>query len=903
MRNSIVKLKFNETQILQTQCSNICKLNYPAKSGGYNTPKLALGFIPVILHFRFRRHHQEKLFLKVCGIVVICLFIGSCANLMNWHFKGKLDASNGNVTLAGLKETVTVRRDAYGIPFVEAKNMEDMAMAVGFVHASDRLAQMIGMKLISEGRLVEMAGPSVLDLDIYMRTMNLRSVAENLYRNITPENRLLLERYSDGVNAYLDQHKDKLPPSLALAGYAPEPWKPIDSIKIFTLVNLGLSFNLHEEIAALNIAQTVGAQKAAWLFPIYPDEPIPFDEAGKLKGVDLNRAAGSIKQLAELQPLLSSVGLSGFAASNNWAISKERTKNGASIFCNDMHLPLSMPSMWNMIHIRCGAYDVAGMSIAGAPIVVAGYNGHIAWGMTMVMDDNQDLFLEQLKNVNGKLHYLYKGEWLPAAEHKEVFNVKGKTPITLTFYDTVHGPLVNEALKKEPIHFIQAKSIDLAYGVALSWAFATKDDDSLNAFFKLSSAGSVEEAIPIIKRIGAIPLNMVFADKDNIAWQVIGNYPVRAKGRGLLPSPGWTGEYDWTGLLDTNVLPNLKNPPDGFIGTANHRSVPKDYPYILSSSWYWPERAERIVQMASATDKHTTKTSMDMQLDTYSLFVPKLKDVILKGTLTADIMKEIGSWKDEKKAAAARLALTLLQDFNGDMKADSKEAALMGAFLNCATKNIFLDELGPVDSRAWKSFLIINNESYNATCDHLLVRGDESPFWDDINTPEKETKAQIIALSLADAVAFLESTSGNDPGKWKWGAMNTYTWETDTSQMAPHLGFIERTALKSLWSYFNRGPYPAGGDIFTLNVSMYMMGKDFNTWLIPSMRMIIDFSQEEPMLAVNSSGQSDNPSSPHYDDGIKAWREGKYIPFPFKEAAVNAQYKDVLQLNPSAIRQ
>ena len=897
MQNSIERLKLKKRSAL-----NFVSRTIP-HSGGYNTPKLALGFIPVILHFRFRRHYDEKNILKVCGIIAVCLLLGSCTTLIDRHFKGKLDASQGNITLAGLKETVTVRRDAYGIPFVEAKNMEDMAMAVGYVHASDRLAQMIGMKLISEGRLAEMAGPAVLNLDIYMRTMNLRGAAETLYKNVNPENLRLLEFYSKGVNAYLDQHKDKLPPGLALAGYKPEAWKPIDSVKIFALVNFGLSFNLHEEIAALNIAQAVGAEKSAWLLPIYPDEPIAFDEAAKLKGVDLNKAAESVAGIAGLQPLLSSVGLSGTAASNNWAISKERTKNGASIFCSDMHLPLSMPSMWNMIHIRCGTYDVAGMSIAGAPIVVAGYNGHIAWGMTMVMADNQDLFLEQLKNVNGKLHYLYKGEWLPAAEHKEVFNIKGKSPVTLTFYDTVHGPLMNEALKKEPIHVIQAKSIDLPYGVALSRTVPTADDDSMNAFFQLSFASSVDEAIPIIKRIRSIPLNMVFADKDNIAWQVIGNYPVRAKGRGLMPSPGWTGEYDWTSLLDTAVLPNLKNPPAGFIGTANHRTVPKNYPYILSSSWYWPERAERIIQMASATDKHTTQTNMDMQMDTYSLFVPKLKDVILKGELAGDIMKEIGSWKDEKKATRARLALTMLQGFNGDMKADSKEAALMGAFLNCATKNIFLDELGPVDSKAWKSFLIVNNESYNATCDHLLVRGDESPFWDDINTPEKETKAQIIARSLADAVAFLESTSGNDPGKWSWGALHTYTWETDTSQMAPHLGFIERMALKSLWSYFNRGPYPAKGDIFTLNVSNYMMGKDFNTWLIPSMRMIVDFSQEEPMLAVNSSGQSDNPSSPHYDDGIKAWRDGKYIPFPFKDAAVKDQYQDVMQFNPSAIRQ
>jgi acyl-homoserine-lactone acylase len=851
------------------------------------------------LHFRFRIHHYQKFFSTVCVIAVICLFTGGCTNIMHGHFKGRLDASHGNITLAGLKETATVSRDDYGIPFIEAKTMEDMAMTVGYVHASDRLAQMMGMKLISEGRLAEMAGPSVLNLDIYMRNMNLKVAAEALYKNVSAENRLLLKRYSDGVNAYLRLHKDRLPPGLTLAGYEPEPWEPVDSLKIFALLNLGLSFNLSEEIATLNIAQAVGAQKAAWLLPIYPDEPIAFDESAKLRAIDLNKAAVSLTRLAKLQALLRSVGLSGIAASNNWAVSRERTKGGASIFCNDMHLPLSMPSMWNMLHIKCGAYDVAGMSIAGAPVIVAGYNGRIAWGMTMVMADNQDLFLEQLKRIDGKLYYLYQGQWMPAIERQEVFKVKGKLPVTFTFHETVHGPLMNEALKKDPLHLLQAKSIDIPYGVALARTVPDGNDDSMNAFFQLSSAGSVDEAIPIIKRIRSIPLNMVFADKDNIAWQVIGNYPVRAKGRGLMPSPGWTGEYDWTGLLDTNLLPNLKNPSAGFIGTANHRTVPKNYPYILSSSWYWPERAERIVQMASATNQHTIKTMMDMQLDTYSLFVPKFKEVILKGVLAGEIIKEIGDWKDENKVAQARFVLEILQSFHGDMQPDSKEAALMGAFFHSVTKNIFLDELGPVDSKAWESFLLVNNESYNATCDHLLVRGDESPFWDDIHTSGKETKAQMIARSLADAVAFLESTSGSQPDQWKWGALHTSTWETDTFKMAPHLGFIERMALKSLWSYFNRGPYPAGGDIFTLNVSMYMMGQDFDTWLIPSMRMIVDFSREEPMLAVNSSGQSDNPSSAHYDDGIKAWRDGRYLPFPFMKENVKARYKDVMILQPS----
>jgi len=415
----------------------------------------------------------------------------------------------------------------------------------------------------------------------------------------------------------------------------------------------------------------------------------------------------------------------------------------------------------------------------------------------------------------------------------------------------------------------------------------------------LSFAHSVDEAFPIIRGIRAIPLNMVFADRDNIAWQVIGNYPLRSKGRGLMPSPGWSGEYDWKGLLGEEALPNLKNPAAGFVATANHRTIPKDYPYVLSSSWYWPERAERIAQMIQATEPHTTKTNKAMQLDSFSLFVPKLKNLLFQGKLSTEILQEIANWKDEHKRAQARIALELLKNFDGNMSKDSPEAALVGAFMNSATLNIFMDELGPDDSPAWRSFILVNNENYNATCDHLLVRGDESPFWDDQRTPEKETKAKIVAVSLADAVSFLERTLGKSSDQWQWGKLHTYTWETDTSQMSRHFSWIERTALRRMWHYFNRGPYPASGDVFTLNVSAYLMGKNFDTWLIPSMRMIVDFSQEEPLCAVNSSGQSDHPSSPHYDDGITAWREGRYIPFPFGEAAVKSQYNQVLHLVPA----
>ncbi len=830
-------------------------------------------------------------------LAVALLLTGSCASVADRHFQGTVDAVTGSLPLPGLRQPVTVRRDSFGIPYVEAATMEDLAMAAGYVHASDRLSQMTGFRLMATGRLAEMAGDPLLELDVYMRTLGLERIAAAMLATISPRNRQLLDRYCAGVNAYLDSHRDNLPPDLALARYTPEPWRPLDSALVFCLVNLALSFNVYEEIATLNVAQAVGIEKSAWLLPVYPDEPLPFKEAAKLAGVDLKKASEAVAGCMQQQQMLASLGIKGAAASNNWAIAGGKTCGAASILANDTHLMLTLPSMWNMMHLKCGTFDTAGITLAGGPLVVAGYNGSIAWGMTMVMADNQDLFLEQLQMKDGRLHYLSEGRWIPTTERTETFRIRGKDPVTRVIRETRHGVLLNDALRNDPTQFFQPVPLDLSYGVALQWAALSGNDKTFDSLFALNSARSVDEAFAHVKSIRSIALNMVFADRGSIGWQVTGNYPVRKKGTGFLPSPGWTGEYDWTGLLDPAVLPWAKNPSEGFIGTANNRTVGKDYPHVLSSSWYWPERAERIARMAAAPG-HTLKTSMDMQLDIVSLFALRLRDLYLTGRLATDMEREVESWKDPGKRARVLLGLDVLEDFDGSMSVDSGGAALVGAILHCATRNIFLDDLGPETSRTWKAFLVINNESYNATCDHILVRGDESPFWDDVTTPEKETKARILARSLLDAVMLLEKRMGGNYRDWRWGTLHTYLWETESSRMAPNMGIAERTALRLLRPYHSRGPFPAPGDYFTLNVAGYTMGRDFDTWLIPAMRIIVDFSLDEPLFGVNSTGQSDNPSSPHFDDAITTWRQGKYLPFPFRPEAVRAQYRNVLVLTP-----
>jgi acyl-homoserine-lactone acylase len=835
-----------------------------------------------------------RFFSRICRfqilavlIIILCLTISGCAPILNTAFKKSLPPLEGEQIVPGISQKVTVKRDNMGIPLIEAANMDDLIFTEGYVSAYDRFTQMEGFRLVGKGRLSELLGPAALEMDIYLRSLNIKQVAESIYMNASPDLRHKLELYSNGVNAYLASVP--LPTTLKMAGHKPETWKPIDSAYVFVVLTLGLGQNLHEEIDILNVAQKVDADKLAWLFPIYPDEPLPFEEMKKLKGLDLSSTAGDIEHLAEVVSQVNKILVPETAASNNWVVSGSITKSGKPIFANDTHLPLTLPSIWLMMHLKSPEIEGAGVALAGAPGIIAGYNGHTASGMTMVMADNQDLFLEKLKQEADGLYYLYQDKWYKADSRIETFKVKGqKDLVTRTFYETRHGVLLNNVLTDEPRHELVPRPLKHNMGIALSWA-VRETDHTMDTFFKVMQAQTVDEIIKYTSaETSIIPLNMVMADDKDIAWQVTGRYPLRKNGRGLCPSPGWTGEYDWQGFLDPKLHPAAKNPAKGYIGTANHRTIPIDFPYTISSSWYYPDRAQRIDEMMAGVKDYTVENAKAMQRDVKSPFVDVLKAALLDEQ-TVQEMRSV--WANSPKKQSAEKALEILRNFDGYMKTDSQGAAIVGSFMFALNKNLFADELGGTESRAYKSLMEAFLLKYSALHDHLTERGKQSPFW-------KGKRNQIIAQTMLDAIDVLEDKCGKDPETWRWGKMHTYFWKTDATMFADHMGFVEKTGVKFLSGYFDRGPFPAPGDHTTLNVTGHHLGKDFDVWLIPEMRLIADFGSDEPLIGINSSGQSDNPSSPFYDDGITAFREGKYQPFPFKPENVQKQYTKVLTLLP-----
>ena len=806
-------------------------------------------------------------FLPRFGVAAAVAGVLSLTGCQTWNAQDTLPPTSGVQPLKGLAQNVSVRRNAMGMPLIESNSFHDALFALGYVHASDRINQMVTLRLLAQGRLAEMSGASMLDADRYMRAVNLKKSAGELYKASSPRLKRFFEVYARGVNAYLFRYADKLPGDLASSGYKPEYWKPEDSALIFCLLNFSQSANLPEEIASLVLAQTVTTDKLAWLTPSAPDENLPMAEVDKLQGIKLNGQIPGLNELSNASEQLAAMNLLGASTSNNWAIAPQRSRSDKSLLASDSHGPLAAPSLWSFVQIHAPKYQAAGVTVAGLPMVLGGFNGKVAWSATSVFGDNQDLFLEKIRRQGSSLTYEVNGKWQPLGVRNETYFVKGQRPIREAVYETRHGALLNSA---------QAAAQGTGFGLALQTPSFT-DDKSLDAFFDLSRAQTAERASDASREIRAIALNLVFADASNIGWQVTGRFPNRREGEGLLPSPGWEGRYDWDGYADPMLHPYDQDPAQGWLGTANQRVIPHGYGMQLSNSWAAPERGERLAEMAGS-GKQDGRSMIAMQYDQTTTFAAKLKKMFEAPGMAQPLKQAIDALPEADRSKA-REAYTRLMAFDGKLSPTSADAAIYELFLQESMKQIFLDELGPQSSPAWKAFIANGDLSYAAQADHLLGRED-SPFWDDARTPQKEDKPAILARSLAAAITAGDSQLGGDHKAWQWGKLHRYEWKNVNGQTV-------------------RGPIAAGGDHTTLNTAAFAWGQDFNTTRAPSMRFIVDFGQSEPLMGQNGTGQSGNPVSPNYLNGIDPWLKGQYIGLPMQPQNFDRVYgKTRLTLTP-----
>ena len=580
---------------------------------------------------------------------------------------------DGEIKITGLDGPVGIYRDKMGIPHIYASSTHDLFFAQGYVHAQDRFWQMDFWRHIGSGRLSEMFGEGQVNTDSFLRTLGWRQVAEKEYEMLSPESKATIDSFTEGVNAYI---QERGPVELSLEyliltgvlnpDYKIEPWTPVNSLTWGKAMAWDLGGNMDDEIERAILLKTLTSEQLKELYPGYPEdypvivpaieENIIMDAGGQKPNsiADFNSMNLNLQAVADKLKLMeSALGPTGpDIGSNSWVVSGALTTTGKPFLANDMHLGIQMPSIWYQNSLHClpkneaCPFDVTGFSFPGVPGVMAGHNDRVAWGFTNLGPDVQDLYIEKVNPENPD-QYEVNGEWVDFEIRKETIKVGGGDPVELTVRISRHGPVISDtfgALKDnvdpeknpEATPFKDKSGVELPenYVIALAWTALTPNSP-FEAIWGFDKSQNWEE-FRAAARMWTVPAqNLVYADVDgNIGYQTPGTIPIRTKGDGTLPVPGWTGEYEWDGYIPFDQLPFAFNPKSGFIVTANNQANPRDYPYLITMDWDYGQRAARIVDMIeNAPAKIDAAYIQDMHGDSLNLNAETLMPILLSVTL------------------------------------------------------------------------------------------------------------------------------------------------------------------------------------------------------------------------------------------------------------------------------
>jgi penicillin G amidase len=738
-----------------------------------------------------------------------------------------LPKTDGQIAVAGLDAAVEIKRDSHGIPTIVAKSDRDAAFALGFVHAQDRLFQMDAMRHYGAGRLSEWLGAATLPVDRFTRTLGLYRLAEQQYGLLSPELRAVLDAYAAGVNAYLGQHRGAWPIEYYLLRTAPEPWRPADTLVWAKLMAIELSGSFRNELLHARLAEHLTPEQLAILFPPYPgDAPITLGDAAFLRGLPFDRLYATLPD--SVGPVF---------ASNNWVVDGKHTASGKPLLANDPHLGLGAPSVWYLVRIETPETVLAGTTSPGGPFVVLGHNARIAWGFTTTDADVGDLFVERLDPADDT-RYLTPGGPQPFATRQERILVRNGEPVTVTVRATRHGPVVSD------LDGSFAKAAASGTVLALQATWLAEDDRTPEAAWALDHARDWQSFRDALKNFVAPMQNMVYADVDgNIGFIAPGRVPIRAKGDGWLPAPGWSGEYDWTGYIPFDALPQGLNPASGRFLSANNRIVPDGYPYFLGRDWDMPNRAERIAALLDATPVQSPDTSAAMQADILSIEAKDLLPLLLQA---APSSKRAGQ------------ALDLLRAWDGRMARDQVAPLLFIAWLRQLDRVLLADKLGDAFPDYW---------ALRPNVVRLILT--EHREWCEASAAEAAPSCTAaLSRSLDLALDDLAQRYGSGIQEWRWGRAHEAAFTNQVLSRVPVLRGLFATRIAA-----------DGGDD-TLNRAAMIVRDEADPYTDvhgPTLRMIVDLSDPAATRFMIAPGQSGNPFSRHYGDLMGRWRASSYL--------------------------
>ncbi|ASS75248.1 hypothetical protein CIG75_09805 [Tumebacillus algifaecis] len=780
-----------------------------------------------------------------------------------WYVQDSLADLDGEV-LTAVEKPVRLLRDEYGVSHLYAETERDLLFAQGFAHAQDRLWQMELSRRGAAGRLSELFGEDLVTTDRMYRTLGMHRVAEAAVNSLDATSKQNLQAYADGVNAFLEQ-KD-MPFEYGIFSIDPEPWTIADSLSISKMMAWDLGGNMFTELFLSAAGDQVGREKALTLIAEYaPQDARVLKESSEQAPAQAAQASPfsiapeAVAQLHQAKAGLKELGIPGESlGSNNWVVSGNKSASGKPLLANDMHLSLQAPSVFYQNHLVVpNLYNVSGVIFPGVPGVIVGHNDKLAWGFTNVYPDVQDLYIQK-PNPNNPHQFEYMGKYEDAKVIQEEIKVKGGDPVRFENIITRQGPIITDIVEGIPV----------SAPLSLKWS-TYEFHDEISAMLAMNKAQNWEQFETALQRFSAPAQNVVYADVEgNIAYQLAGKIPVRKKGDGLLPVPGWTDEFEWTSYIAWEDLPHTFNPEQGFIATANNKIIAEaDDPYLITYEWAAPYRAKRIEEMIEAKDKLTLADMQQMQLDWKNL------QAVQNVPLWLPILEK-GMWNKAESAA-----LQILKEWAKDPwdNPDQAGPAIYHAMLNKTIEQVYQPQLG---EELFYEY-VATGLSVNAF-DTLML--DQSPKW---LAGTGLTKEQAVEQGFRAAVAFLQERAGAEPAKWTWG---------DVHQLTFRHAFGD---IKPLHLLFDDGPYPYGGSHVTVNAAAYSrIDNPFRAGFGAPWRFTIDMADPAAAEDVMEMGASGQLGSKHYKDQSHLWLDGKYKSMYFRAEDVQAHQVNEYKLLP-----
>ena len=799
-----------------------------------------------------RGHPVLRVLLTLLLLLVVALagtlFTGGV--WLKHKMQSSLPQLDGRIVLSGLSAPVMVRRDRHGVPHIEAANMDDLLFAQGFVTAQDRLWELDMARRMAAGEAAEILGPKLVEHDRMQRILAMRATAERLTSTLDDRNRRYLDDYARGVNAFIGSHQDRLPAEFRLLMYRPKPWQPVDSMLVaMSMVQL-LDTQWPEKLQREQITARLGPTLAADLYPTgswrdhppvssqlpitapqqdIPDVPLDESQTGKLDGDLLG-----LPVLTGEQALC----LGCNPGSNEWVVSGSRTASGQAMLSNDMHLPHQIPNIWYENDLEAPGFHVAGVSVPGIPLVVAGHNEHIAWGFTALYGDTQDIYIEKV-NPQGEFQGV-DGVWHPFEHDQETIHVRWGRDVTVDVERTDHGVVISPLVPGEQ------------RVLALKW---TVYDPKAAGFplLALDSAQNWDDFRSALGQWWGPTQNVVYADdQGNIGYQAVGLIPLRPAGLAGVPISG--NQHEWQGFIPFDQLPSAYNPADGILATANARVTPDNYPTPLTLEWAEPYRNERIWKWLEPKQKLTQHDMLTLQTDIYS-------------EVDQEIAQRLAYGIDHASHTGARLrqAADLLRTWDGSVAIDTAPAAIVDAAKAVFWPMVLRPKLGD----DWKLY----HWAENTYAGEQIIMNEPAAWL----PPHYATWDDFLAAMVLHGLD--QAHAPSDLRQWRYG----YVHPVDVEH--PLFGLLP-------WfkDWTGTGVQPQSGDGTTVK----QVGRTFG----PSQRFTIDWSNVDESTENIVMGQSGDPLSPYYRDQWPYWYGGTTFVLPFTDQAVTAATVHTLRLEP-----